>query len=266
MPTYFAKPAYPTFRRGHPLLAGGNPLLAPYPSGPSSTAVRDLMGLAWTVVGGVTSPGGAYGPAWKFNGSTGYLTTPTVPLPDVACTILAVISAPDSAAAGAAFAPVSSTDRLTALIPYSGVVYWDFGGNGTGSNRLTWTPAADWFGPGVWHAVALRAGGAGLSIWSDGVLVASSSTAVTRAAGATGLDVGAWSTLALYGDNAIASLEMFPREIPDDLLRDWSADPYEHVRPRPATVVLVTAALAGGGGAAFRPAWAMPSNTLIGAY
>lgn len=77
---------------------------------------------------------------------------------------------------------IFGTPQYKAHLPYDdGIVYFDFGGT-SGNNRTTYSYTAT---TNV-EAWAFRAGPSGISIWKDGVSVASNATAISRA-GDTGL-------------------------------------------------------------------------------
>lgn len=117
-------------------------------------------------------------------------------------------------------------DRLGGHHPFSdGVIYWDFGGS-SGSNRVTWN---GWTNTGI-DRFAFVGGKRGLALYHNGILRASSTTAVTRIASASNFVIN-------RGNGATADVQdilffaLYDRELTAAEVALWNADPYAMITP-----------------------------------
>ncbi len=174
----------------------------------------------------------AEGPAWQFAATTQSvnLGTGDTDLPTVGITILIIRK--NTTIRNACFLDYSlgsvSTEAIRCYVPYGdGVVYWDFGGN-SGNNRLTVSSLS--FSVAVPERWVFTAGAAGMSIWQNGVKVASHANAVTRVSNVTPalrLNIGSDGS---GGDlQQVNFLSMLGVQWSDDLCRWWSISPYAHL-------------------------------------
>jgi hypothetical protein len=199
----------------------------------SAAAEYDALGNLWSPVNSPASSASTSGFAAIYDGTSNYHINTTLVLPTTSCTVALSIYVATSSSNGSSFGNLDATDptRLQAHLPYSGTLYWDFGGL-TGNNRVSWTPNSGFFGN--WHRMVFRAGTRGTSIWSDGVNQVSSSTAISRSICPTGLSVGAWWYNGYYNPNSIELMLLSSREWTDAEIVDWTGNPYGMYMP-PAT-------------------------------
>ena len=170
----------------------------------------DYLGNAWATEGTPTERLGRNGLAVRFTTGQAWTNT-TITLPTTSGSVVMVALSESSADQGSVFGAYDSANaaRFQAHFPYSGTVYWDFGGTTDGTTRLSYTPSAGFWG--AWRHMAFTAGPRGMAIYEDGVLKASHSTAASRSASsAAGFYVGRW----LDSNTArIESLFLYSRQL-----------------------------------------------------
>jgi len=236
-------------------LAPSLAMFLPYGPGP----VAGLDGRVWSPVGSPKPAivGGRGGAAAKFDGTQNSYSSASMRVPTTACTVRLIVACPSSASLGSTFgvSTLQGFERLQAHLPYSGTMYWDYGGN-SAPNRLTWTPAAAFFNTNL-HAMVFRAGTLGMAIWVDGERVASSATPVGRTESSDVFTLGQWA--GNYNPSIVECMLLDDRELSDRAILDWTNAPYRFFTPRRTTRRYVQPV-------AFRPAWAAGTNTLIGAF
>lgn len=259
MSRWTRKPALGTpIDPGHPLSAGLIAAVLPYSQAPFDLAARR----PWTRSDSSASPSlamvpGRSGPALKCAGSsTSTIALSTLVTPAAACTIL-MVARPYNVN-GSAFGSGDNAQRLHCHLPFSGGIFFDFGGGGS-ANRASWTPPTSFWGE--WHAIALRAGPRqGISIWADGLRRNATTLTVARTA-TTGLTLGGFPGLSLYQPIDYEQFLMYDRELSDGDLLAWMARPYDLMRPAAGGL-----ALADPGGVATAPGRKGGGKGTQGAY
>ncbi len=129
-----------------------------------------------------------------------------------------------TARASFAFAANVAVDsyRCAASIPWSdGTVYWDFGGITAGTNRLSWagyTPTTNM------EAWAFRSGPSGMSIWKDGVQVATQGAHATRNSDASGVFNINAAFLTAGDIQKFYFFASIPAEVPDIILSQFTVN------------------------------------------
>lgn len=235
-------PGLPTLDFSHPLLLGADQTFTtcvPFYDSHSPAEIVRNIGLGPEGAASITRNSEGYaGDSVDTTGGWRVLTIAQAAawLPQAAVTVAAIRRNKDTTLRAGAFFGLDLdgselTSRIGAHVPYSdGTVYWDFGG-ATGVNRLTWG--------GYTKATAIErwvftGGPAGMFIYFNGVQVASSGTAVSRAA----------STLSRFLLNAgqASSFEQESEEINLFLLlpvqwgqaqvSEWTARPYSIFLPQ----------------------------------
>jgi hypothetical protein len=165
---------------------------------------------------------------------------------------------------------VPDSARCGAHVPYSdGTVYWDYGG-ASGSNRLTVSSLT--FSTNVEKWI-FTAGSQGMTIWRDGLKLASSSTAVTRVVPNQTLDYTAWCLnrgngssfgVDIHGDLQDFYFAMFiARQWSDLECEWWFAEPYAAFL-YPAPLDFSEHQFGPAGGAVFDPSTGFPWFQLPG--
>jgi hypothetical protein len=224
----FKPPSGASVRWGHPLTAGLQfAILANEGSG---SAVYDAAGrispsalvnqAAWTV--------DQYGPCLQFDGTDDHAENTTYPLPTQAVTILQIINTPDGGQTGSSFgnrdSSSANSERCQTHLPFSGTVYWDFGG-ASGSNRTQYTPNSSFWNR--WNVMVFVAGPVGSQIWENGVSKASSSTPITRSAGANGFFLARYGTSFVeYQECKLSTVMLWDRCLTNQEIQQVSFEPY----------------------------------------
>lgn len=187
---------------------------------------------AGNCAGNLTWTNGKYGPAAKFTGAGTLATNTTYYLPTTAATIVQIVRCNNQNDTGSGFGHADGgsgdASRCQAHLPYSGAIYWDFGGS-SAPNRVSYTPASGFWG--AWHVMAFVAGPSGMAIYEDGVLKASSGTAVSRINTSPGFDIGGWSASSLYNTNDVAAHYIYRRELNAAEAGRLTAHPYSFFTP-----------------------------------
>lgn len=119
--------------------------------------------------------------------------------------------------------------RAGGHVPLSdGTVYWDYGGATAGTTRITWTGYTPAINMEAWCFVG---GLKGLAIYFDGLLRASSSTAVTRTQGADTIGINNGNQGESGNSNNIMFFAAFGSEWTASEVWQWTCDPYSIIRP-----------------------------------
>ena len=182
---------------------------------------------------------------------------------------LVVMSRNGAAQAATAFAfgtYTISAYRFSAHIPYSDdLIYWDFG-DATGPNRLS---VASGIVQNRVHAFVLTAGAAGMRIYRDGQLIASSSTAVTRGNPTgcffgVGIDPNNSGSVTSMADTAATYYQQafWNNQLPDALALSLSANPWQLFAPLPRRIWVPAAGGSGGTAALTGSSVAASAGTL----
>jgi len=181
-----------------------------------------------TLVDPPTWSSGTYGTSLNFDGTTDYCENTTLRLPTSAVTLLIVSRSPTSGDTGSAFGNRDShvgfdTSRCQVHLPFSGTIYWDFGG-ATGSNRTSYTPDSGFWGR--WNVMVFVAGNVGSQIWENGILKASSSTAITRTNVLDGFYLGRFGNDGSRQEINIASVALWNRCLSPEEIVQLSVYPW----------------------------------------
>ncbi len=189
-----------------------------------------LAGTCGTLVPFLRDP--VHGDAGRFGTSvicSRYFENLTYNLPNADSTVLQIVLT-DNNLAASVFGNIDSSSVSVAKFqshnPFSGTVYFDFGG-ASGNNRVSYTPAAGYFG--TWHTVIYTAGSTGMAIITDGAISASNGVAVTRTNTASGFAIGgAFNTGDSFSDNCSIALHLlWTRILTATEIARMNANPYQ---------------------------------------
>jgi len=138
----------------------------------------------------------------------------------------------------------TSTARRLGAWQATTTLNWDFGGN-SGINRLTATGVT--FTTLV-ESYIFTAGPTGMSIWQNGIKLASSATAVTRTATGDGpfrINYGIESGVTTTDNQEVNFFQVISQQWSDEMCRWWSATPYAHFYPSDNRYAIVSASPTG---------------------
>jgi hypothetical protein len=137
---------------------------------------------------------------------------------------------------------------LTHLPLTGGTTYWDFGGDAS-PNRLSVAGVSYSTLPERWILIA---GSRGMSIWQNGVKVASTATANTgRTKNTTkSFRINSYNGGSNGDAQEVNYFAAYDEQWSDEMCRWWSAEPYAHF-DRPGAHAFVDFGVGGGGASAF---------------
>lgn len=251
-------------------LAAGLQFFLPF-SEQSGSHIYDAAGRAESpfLIDAPTWGSGTYGPMLNFNGTSNYLENTTFTLPTSAVTLLIVSRSPTSDDTGSAFGNRDShvgfdTARCQVHLPFSGTIYWDFGG-ATGSNRTSYTPDSGFWGR--WNVMVFVAGNVGSQIWENGAQKASSGTAITRVNANSGFHIGRYGNDGSRQDIQIATLALWDRCLSAEEIFRLSAQPWLPLSAPSAFRRYVVSSNVSGTSVVTAPAPTLTaSGTIVNAY
>lgn len=231
-----------------------------HPSGgrPVDLAKRYTLGYTGSAAWG--GGAGAYGPASVHtnSGTSGWGLLSGSLAGSVAGSILIIRRKTDTTNRTTGFGSTSTNaNAFGVLLPFSdGTVYWDFGGH-AGSNRISKSGLTFSAKDSVW---IFTAGPSGMYMYQDGLLVASSSAAVTRTPSNStfGLTYGNSQT---NSDNRVDTLYVAAdRQWSASEVQAWTANPFRVAEaPRSRRLITITAGAAVSSSVVLTPATATAS-------
>jgi hypothetical protein len=178
---------------------------------------------AWFAKDGVSSTSNAY-------------QNTTYNLPNSNLTIVQVIrttSNLDGSCFGNRDANASAAQRCQCNNPFSGAVYWDFGGT-SAPNRVSFAIPAGYLN--AWHTMVWTAGSTGMAIYVDVATLASNGSAATRTNVASGFLIGnTFNPVGGSNNCAIALHLLFTRILTGAEIARISRNPWMVFLPQPQT-------------------------------
>ena len=172
----------------------------------------------------------------KTDGTTSYWHNTSLVLPTQAVSVVMYCRAPYSGSTGSAFgnldANSNNISRLQAHLPYTGVIYWDFGGGSAGGGgRIEYQPDTGFWNR--WNLMTFVAGNGFQGIYENTTLKTSYAGNLTRTPGLTGFDIGRGLSIN-YNPNYVEFCYLYNRVLSPADIATLYASPYQMVLPPPS--------------------------------